>query len=510
MWFAVHAAVVVWLTWPLAQHAGTDLPNTWVGCQFDLLQMGWALAHQAKALVTAPWALAEANIYHPTPHALLYGDPGFGALPWFMPVYLLTDNPILASNVTFLLSIALTAWTLHLVVHRWTHSHAGGFVAGWTFVTTPWVLWTWVPAAPNNAVLQYSPLIVLLASMPVLTARRLAVLLSLVILQGLTAIYVAIPMFLVLGVIALVRLLRGNRDTAFKLIVLAGIASLVLAVANAGFMLVRAENPNILWQTFWPPEETAPAELPWGLFTPIAPMRVHLAVLLLVVGGALSFVFERPHRLEETRGWQHAALWSAIALWASLPPRVTAFGHTVSIDAITLAGWLPFLRGAERLGPVGLIGLALLAGLAVPALGRRLSTFSSSTVAREWAPRVVALAVVVIIHRQYVSTTSNGAYPLSAAISASSSADGRAARRERPAARVAGSDTRPARSRDVSIDLSPPADLERIRWLLAGRFPRADGGRGAPSRPRCAPRASPPNRIDLRSRSRRRLWLEGT
>jgi hypothetical protein len=192
----VYAAAVVWLTWPLAQHLGTHLPNTWVACRYDSLLIGWALAHQADALVSAPWTFGDGNIFHPAPHALFYGEPGFGALPWFMPAYLLTDNPTLALNVTFLLSVALTAWALHLVVHAWTGSHAGGLVAGWTFLSTPWVLWKWIPSAPNYAVLQYCPFIVLLAALPGLTVRRFALLLSLVILQGLVTIYVAVPLLL--------------------------------------------------------------------------------------------------------------------------------------------------------------------------------------------------------------------------------------------------------------------------------------------------------------------------
>ena len=52
----LYVAVVVWLTWPLAAHVDTALPHTWEGCHFDLLQMVCALAHQSRALVTAPWA----------------------------------------------------------------------------------------------------------------------------------------------------------------------------------------------------------------------------------------------------------------------------------------------------------------------------------------------------------------------------------------------------------------------------------------------------------------------
>src|SRR5215813_11281558 len=76
----IHVAAVVWLTWPLAVHLRTHLPDIGFSCGFDLLQMIWALAYQSHTLISAPWRLPEANIYHPAHHAFFYGDAGFGAL----------------------------------------------------------------------------------------------------------------------------------------------------------------------------------------------------------------------------------------------------------------------------------------------------------------------------------------------------------------------------------------------------------------------------------------------
>jgi 4-amino-4-deoxy-L-arabinose transferase-like glycosyltransferase len=86
----LYATLVAWLTWPLAAHLTSHLPNTQPACNFDTLHMAWALAWQSRALVSAPTTLPDANIYHPTPHALYYGETGFGALPYFLPVFLAT------------------------------------------------------------------------------------------------------------------------------------------------------------------------------------------------------------------------------------------------------------------------------------------------------------------------------------------------------------------------------------------------------------------------------------
>src|SRR5262249_42288363 len=184
----LYGAVLVWLTWPLAAHLGTHLPDSSFQCQFDLLQMIWALADQSHALVTAPRALADATTYSPASPALSHGDAGFAPLPSFMPPFLPSRNPALASNPTFLVSLALTASPLHIVVHRWTGAHLAGLVAAWTFLTTRWVLWTWPASALNYAVLQYFPLIMYLAAAPVAGRGRAFLLLLLFFLPGLLSI----------------------------------------------------------------------------------------------------------------------------------------------------------------------------------------------------------------------------------------------------------------------------------------------------------------------------------
>ena len=67
---ALYAGLVVVLSWPLAPHLGTHLPNTWWTCQFDPLYTAWALASESHALATAPTRLLEGNVFYPTPHVL--------------------------------------------------------------------------------------------------------------------------------------------------------------------------------------------------------------------------------------------------------------------------------------------------------------------------------------------------------------------------------------------------------------------------------------------------------
>src|SRR2546427_813400 len=165
----IYAALVVWLTWPLGAHLATHLPDAAVESRFDGLLVTWALAHESRALASDPARLGEANIYFPARHALFYAEAGFGALPYFVGPFLLTDNPALAVNLTLLLCVALSAWAVHLVVRWWTESHAAAFVAACALLSSHWLLRGFLAAVPNYAVLQYFPFIVYLAATP---ARR--------------------------------------------------------------------------------------------------------------------------------------------------------------------------------------------------------------------------------------------------------------------------------------------------------------------------------------------------
>src|SRR6185369_16118520 len=97
-----------------------------------------------------------------------------------------TGNPTLALNLVLLGCIAATATSLHRVVVHWSGSELGGFVGGWTFLTARWVLWEFFPTAPSYSVLQYLPLIVLLAATPATRWRNALRLAPLIALQCLT------------------------------------------------------------------------------------------------------------------------------------------------------------------------------------------------------------------------------------------------------------------------------------------------------------------------------------
>ncbi len=373
-----YLVVVGWLTWPLAASLGSQLPHTTFICEFDLRQMVWALSWQTHALTTEPLRFFEANLYHPTHHALLYADAGFGALPWFAPTFLVTRNPVLAANVMFLGSIALTACLLHLVVARWTGLASAGIVAAGTLLTTRWILWTWVPAAPNYGVLQALPVIIYLAAAPVRSTARTVLLGVLLALHGMTNPYYAASALGTLGVLAGLRLLTpsGRRAGATLALVLAGAAA-VLCVVYVPYAWIRALEPNLRYQTWWGFVRDVTMNIPWGLVMhAVRPTSVPFPFLDLIAIGIVARCLPRPERTDgERTAWRHGLLWTTVGVVLSLTPVVRVGEHEIRLphaDLIDRFPGLDLLRDPHRMGVGALFGLAILAGASFAECVRRL------------------------------------------------------------------------------------------------------------------------------------------
>jgi hypothetical protein len=429
---AGYAVGVCWLTWPLAAHVRTHLADTSLSCRIDGWHGAWALAWAAHALGTDPSAFFEANIYHPTPNALAYGEMGLGALVLFAPVFSLTGNPALAVNSTFLGGLALTASGVHRVVVRWTGTELAGLVAGSTVLTAPWTLWMWVPTAPYYAALFYLPWIVLLAASRGGGWRRTTALAALVALQSLTdPVYVAPATWAPLLVLAAARLRRGDdRRDGTRLLAALALSGLLLAPVYRAHVAVLQREPDPAAQSVWrvPPERLAalgvpvvagipmhPQPAPWSGTMNAGPLGVAPIVLVLIGMGALLQLASRPAdgRAPSTRTWVHAGVWAATGVAISVPA-VGTIGDAVVMPHFALAArvapdLLQIVRSPWRLGVAALIGLALLGGLAFARCAHALSRRARG------APLLLATLVVglaVLECRRHVPA----AYPVAPAM----------------------------------------------------------------------------------------------
>jgi hypothetical protein len=113
-------------TWPLVMNPAHLSRND----NADTMLNEWTVAWVAHQLPRNPLRVFEANIFHPDPHTLAYSEPLITHGAMGAPLFWLGASPVLVYNVLLLAGFILTAWTMSLIVARWTGDWAAGLVAG--------------------------------------------------------------------------------------------------------------------------------------------------------------------------------------------------------------------------------------------------------------------------------------------------------------------------------------------------------------------------------------------
>lgn len=121
------------MTYPLSLHLADALQDT-----SDSLLNLWIVNRQAHQLLTSPLQLFDTNIFYPYPNTLAYSEILFPNVLLSVPVFVLTDNPILTYNLMFLLSFILSACALYLLAYRLSGNRYAAFVAGLVFAFSPY------------------------------------------------------------------------------------------------------------------------------------------------------------------------------------------------------------------------------------------------------------------------------------------------------------------------------------------------------------------------------------
>jgi len=114
------------------------LGDSFPGDLGDPPSQAWILAWDVHALATNPAHLYDGNIFYPFHDVLAYQDTLLGLLPVAAPLLLLTNNPVLAYNVLFLLSFALCAWGAYLLARRLVGDPRAAFLAGLVYGFSPY------------------------------------------------------------------------------------------------------------------------------------------------------------------------------------------------------------------------------------------------------------------------------------------------------------------------------------------------------------------------------------
>ena len=130
---AAYVLLTAALTWPLALHAGSLVPND-LG---DPLLNTWILDWNARTVpLTARWW--NAPLFYPAPGIMAFSEHLLGLSLFTTPVILVTGNPLLAYNVAFFLSFVLSALAAYFLVFTLTRRHDCAFLAGLAFGFAPY------------------------------------------------------------------------------------------------------------------------------------------------------------------------------------------------------------------------------------------------------------------------------------------------------------------------------------------------------------------------------------
>jgi hypothetical protein len=113
-------------TWPLA--SGLDTLSRHDSA--DALLNEWILAWVAHALATSPLHLFDANIFFPERHTLAFSEHLLGQSILATPLIWLGVPTLAAHNVALVGGLALTGWTMSMVIARWTGDRWAGLVSG--------------------------------------------------------------------------------------------------------------------------------------------------------------------------------------------------------------------------------------------------------------------------------------------------------------------------------------------------------------------------------------------
>jgi hypothetical protein len=124
--------LVLAATWPLARHLGSRFhDNT------DPFLFSWVMQSVFRNLLTRPTLLLDGGAFYPWGQSLTLAEPLVTPALVAGPLLVLTENPVLAYNLTLLAFWALSGWAAYAVGRWLTRSDGAGLVAMLVFTLAP-------------------------------------------------------------------------------------------------------------------------------------------------------------------------------------------------------------------------------------------------------------------------------------------------------------------------------------------------------------------------------------
>jgi len=264
---ALFAVLAVIHTWPLA----SDLAHLTRHDNRDSMLNEWIIGWVAHELPRNPLHLFDGNVFYPERHTLAYSEPMIVQAVMALPL-LWAGLPLVATyNVLLIAGMALSGWTMAIVIRRWTGTWAAGLIAGSIYAFNAHTL-SRIPHLQAQHV-EFLPLALLAFDrlLEVPTARSAVRLAGWFILQGLTSVYLLVFSTFALAGAAVARVTALRRHPLFTLQAL-GIAAAVSVAALVPFLLpygwvsrelhiVRSLGDAENFAASWPAYLTTPARI---------------------------------------------------------------------------------------------------------------------------------------------------------------------------------------------------------------------------------------------------------
>lgn len=385
----VYGAASAWFTWPLVSVGVDHLVTSSALLLNDLYLILWMLSWVGRALLGDPLHLFDGNALHPTPQVIAASEHLLGDMPLFLPVWLASDNAILALNVTTFASFVLSALTMHVLALRWTGSVAAAWVGGVAFAFAPWRADL---GRPHLLQAQYLPLIAWgLDELSRGAGTRVALLTAAALaLQVLCSYYLGYAAYVMVGVFVLTWLACGGwRDVAatWRPLAIALVAPLVVIVpASLPYVLARARGGLA---TEFTPELVQAWKAFAGPLLVLSSFAGIGAVVLGAVGFVASTVRARTDRTQVVRVAFLAATLILALLLAVGPAGIAGGWIAPYAWLVAIVPGFGSLRAPVRFGILASFAVSVLAAYAVAAAERTMGP----RVAR-WPAALVGVAVV--------------------------------------------------------------------------------------------------------------------
>jgi hypothetical protein len=212
-------------TWPLASAPATlgRLDNA------DTALNAWIVAWVGHQVVRDPLHLFDANIFYPEPRSLAFSELMLPQALMGAPLTWMQVDAVLVYNLLAMAGFALSGWAMAVVVARWTGDRTAGIVAGLAYAFNAHTL---VRFGHLQALhVQFLPLALAAFDdlMRAPTARAIALVTALCVLQALTSNYLLVMTIVAMAAAAAVRPEMRQRDRAVAVGAVAAAAAVLLA-----------------------------------------------------------------------------------------------------------------------------------------------------------------------------------------------------------------------------------------------------------------------------------------